>query len=222
MKRRLKEIYQRLYGRFGPQDWWPADSPFEVMVGAILTQNTSWQNVERAIANLKAARCLSLKKMRSLPARKLKRLIRPAGYYNIKASRLKNFLDFLQKSFGGSLKRMAALKTEDLRLALLSVSGIGPETADSILLYAFGRPVFVVDAYTRRWTLRHGFIAAKALYEDLQELFMTHLPPDAALYNEYHALIVRLGKDYCRKTREKCELCPLNPPRFRAVSKGNS
>jgi endonuclease-3 related protein len=180
-----------------------------VIVGAILTQNTSWQNVERAIANLKKARCLSIKAMQRSGEKKLAQLIRPAGYYNIKARRLKNFLHFIETRFGSSLRRMGRLETPRLRQELLGVNGIGQETADSILLYAFGRPVFVVDAYTRRWAHRHGWAAADALYEDLQKIFVKHLPQDAALFNEYHALIVRLGKDYCRKTKERCVPCPL-------------
>ncbi|MDD5019583.1 MAG: endonuclease III domain-containing protein [Candidatus Omnitrophica bacterium] len=210
MRHRLTGTYRKLYRHFGPQGWWPASTPFEVMVGAILTQNTSWQNVERAIAHLKKARSLSLKAMMRLSEKKLARLIRPAGYYNIKARRLKNFLRFIQVRFGGSLQRMGRVETKRLRRELLGVNGIGPETADSILLYAFSRPVFVVDAYTRRWTARHGLAAPDALYEDLQKMFMEGLPADTALFNEYHALIVRLGKDYCRKTQEKCAACPIH------------
>lgn len=209
MNKRLKRIYKRLYRCFGPQGWWPARTPFEVMVGAVLTQNTSWQNVERAIANLKKARCLSLKKMLCLPVASLAALIRPAGYYNVKASRLKNLLECIRSEFGSSLKKMARLPTAALRQTLLSVNGVGPETADSILLYAFDRPVFVIDAYTRRMTSRHGLMKSDAGYEDLQSFFMKHLPAHSGLYNEYHALIVRLAKDYCRKNREKCHACPL-------------
>lgn len=179
------------------------------MVGAILTQNTSWQNVERAIANLRRARTLSWKRMLRSSDRTLARLIRPAGYYNIKARRLKNFLRFLEERFSGDLRRMKRCETWKLRRELLSVNGIGRETADSILLYALHKPVFVIDAYTRRWLVRHGLAAPEALYEDLQKMFMEGLPPDAALFNEYHALIVRLGKDYCRKTKERCAICPL-------------
>ncbi len=205
----LKKTYRKLYRHFGPQGWWPARTPFEVMVGAILTQNTSWQNVERAIANLKRARALSWKRMLRLNDRALARLIRPAGYYNIKTRRLKNFLHFLQECYSGDLRRMKKGGTSRLRQELLGVNGIGPETADSILLYALHKPVFVIDAYTRRWMARHELAAPQLLYEDLQKIFMEGLPADAALFNEYHALIVRLGKEYCRKTKEKCAICPL-------------
>ncbi len=209
MKQKLKKTYRKLYRHFGPQGWWPARTPFEVMVGAILTQNTSWQNVERAIANLKKARALSWQRMRRLSDGALARLIRPAGYYNIKARRLKNFLRFLERRYAGDLRRMKRGRTAELRQELLSVNGIGSETADSILLYALDKPVFVIDAYTRRWMVRHGLAAPEAFYEDLQRIFMEALPPQAALFNEYHALIVRLGKEYCRKTKERCAICPL-------------
>ncbi|MFB3919449.1 MAG: endonuclease III domain-containing protein [Candidatus Velamenicoccus archaeovorus] len=209
MKQKLKKTYRKLYRHFGPQGWWPARTPFEVMVGAILTQNTSWQNVERAIANLKRARVLSWKRMLRLNDRALARLIRPAGYYNIKTRRLKNFLHFLQERYSGDLRRMKEGGTSRLRQELLGVNGIGPETADSILLYALHKPIFVIDAYTRRWMVRHGLAAPQLLYEDLQKIFMEGLPADTALFNEYHALIVRLGKEYCRKTKEKCAICPL-------------
>jgi endonuclease-3 related protein len=179
------------------------------MVGAILTQNTSWQNVERAIVNLKKARALSWRRMRRLSQRALARLIRPAGYYNIKARRLKNFLRFLERHYSGDLRRMKRRPAARLRQELLSVNGIGPETADSILLYALDKPVFVIDAYTRRWMARHRLAAAEASYGDLQKIFMEALPPQTSLFNEYHALIVRLGKEYCRKTKERCVVCPL-------------
>lgn len=202
-------VYRLLYKRYGPQRWWPGDTRFEIIVGAILTQNTAWTNVEKAILNLKRAGALaSPAAMRRLPASRLARLIRPAGYYNVKAKRLANFLGALRGDHGLSLRSLARRSTEDLRGWLLAVNGIGPETADSILLYAFGRPVFVVDAYTKRIFSRIGYCAPDAAYHDVQRLFAGLLPEDALLFNEYHALIVRLGKEACR-TSPKCALCPV-------------
>ena len=204
----LTEIYELLYEAFGPQHWWPGDTPFEVMTGAILTQNTSWTNVEKAIANLKSAGCLSPEALHGVELSELAELIRPAGYYNIKAARLKNFLDWLFDSYGGSLTSLEPVTTSRLREELLSITGIGRETADSILLYALGRPVFVVDAYTARITVRHGLIDPEADYEQLRELFESNLPQDAQLFNEYHALLVRTGKEFCRP-KARCPGCPL-------------
>ncbi|NQT07367.1 MAG: endonuclease III domain-containing protein [Candidatus Omnitrophica bacterium] len=208
MKNKLLLIYRKLHKEFGPRDWWPADTPFEVIVGAILTQNTAWTNVEKAIRNLKKAKCLNPKGLSELSNDRLAGLIRPAGYYNIKAKRLKNFLKVLQKEFGGSLKRLFKLPLKRLREKLLSINGIGPETADSILLYAGKKPIFVIDAYTKRVLLRHGMIDDGATYEQMQAIFMKHLPRSVKLFNEYHALIVELAKGYCRK-RAHCTLCPL-------------
>lgn len=210
MKRSLWSIYRRLYRKFGPQDWWPADAPFEVIVGAILTQNTSWSNVEKAINNLKKNGRLTPKTLSSANTATIARLIRPSGYYNIKAKRLKNFLNVLNKRFKGSLKNMLSAKQKELRRVLLEISGIGPETADSILLYAANKPSFVIDAYTRRILSRHGFISKELSYDGLQALFMENLPHNTGLFNEYHALIVKTGKELCRKTRPKCDMCPLN------------
>ena len=210
MKEKLLEIYQKLYRAFGPQYWWPADSDFEVAVGAILTQNTSWSNVEKAIENLKRSRCLSFTKMRRLSEKKLAQLIRPAGYYNIKAKRLKIFFEFLWKNYRGSLKRMRLKETCALRTELLSVCGIGPETADSILLYALGKPIFVVDTYTRRIMSRHDVIKASYDYHDIQKVFMGHLRHDARIFNEYHALLVKCAKDFCKKHKMNCSTCPIN------------
>lgn len=212
MTGKLKLIYQKLYAHFGPQHWWPADSAFEVMVGAILTQNTNWQNVEKALNNLKKQRLLSLRRLDSLPRKKLAGLIRPAGYYNIKAKRLKGFLKFISGSYAGSLKRISAQSLEKLRPQLLAAYGVGPETADSILLYALDKPVFVVDAYTKRIFSRHGFISEGASYEETQDLFMRNLKKNVKLFNEYHALIVRLGKEYCLKNKPRCLACPLKSP----------
>lgn len=209
-KKRLRWIYRRLFRYFGQQHWWPADSDFEVAVGAILTQNTSWSNVEKAIQNLKKARCLSLKKMLNMSDGALAKLIRPAGYYNIKAKRLKNFLKFLKDKYKGSIGNMRRMGILDARSQLLSVNGIGEETADSILLYALGKPIFVVDAYTKRIAVRHGFVNEGADYKTLQHLFMDNLPNREDLFNEYHALIVRLGKEFCKKNNKNCILCPIN------------
>lgn len=194
----------------GPQGWWPGRTRFEVIVGAILTQNTAWTNVARAIANLRQARVLTPKALVALPAPKLARLVQPSGYYRTKAARVKRFLRFLRARYALNLSRMFAERPSKLREELLAVSGIGPETADSILLYAGGVPVFVVDAYTRRILGRHGLIRADATYDAVQALFMENLPPDPALYNEYHALLVAVGKDFCRPL-PRCARCPLRP-----------
>ncbi len=205
----LKEMYKRMYEALGPQGWWPGETPFEVCVGAILTQNTNWQNVERAINNLKKKGLLSPQALYELPEGILAELIRPAGYYRVKARRLKNFIRFLVEDFEGDLAKLFALPLEEARQALLKVSGIGPETADSILLYAGEKPTFVIDAYTRRILLRHGLATEDMGYEDLREMFMRHLPEDPALYNEYHALLVAVGKNFCRPQNPRCEDCPL-------------
>jgi endonuclease-3 related protein len=205
----LQSIYKKLYSYFGPQYWWPADSPFEVMVGAILTQNTNWQNVERAINNLKKKDLLEPKKLFRLSQKRLANLIKPAGYFNIKAKRLKEFLNFFFKVYGGNLEKISLQATGALREQLLSTNGIGDETADSILLYALNKPVFVVDAYTKRILLRHGFIKDNSTYDEVQKLFMENLKTDIQLFNEYHALLVRLGKEYCLKNKPRCEICPL-------------
>jgi endonuclease III related protein len=209
MQHEIKAIYKKLYARFGPQRWWPADTPFEVMVGAILTQNTSWGNVEKAIDNIKRNKLLAPIKLHVLSHARLAFLIRPAGYYNIKAKRLKNFLDFFVRQYQCSIKKASCEDTFFLREQLLSVSGIGPETADSMLLYALERPVFVVDAYTRRVLSRHGLVAHDADYAVVQDLFMENLKPDVQLFNEFHALLVRLGKEFCLKNKPRCALCPL-------------
>ncbi len=209
-KKKLLFIYERLFTHFGPQCWWPGKTPFEVAVGAILTQNTNWQNVERAIDNLKGARALSAEAIRRMPEEELAELIRPSGYFRQKAVRLKIFVDFLYKHYRGGI---AAMKKEELvllREKLLSVKGIGPETADSIILYAVEKPVFVVDAYTKRVLIRHGFIEQKASYYEIQNLFHEnlHFQADSKMYNEYHALFVRLCKEFCRK-KASCNGCPL-------------
>jgi endonuclease-3 related protein len=204
----LLKIYELLYDRYGPQYWWPGESRFEIIIGAILTQNTNWQNVEKAISNLKSANLLSPQKLQKLQVEKLAELIRPAGYYNIKAVRVKNFLNWLFETRDGSLESVEQIDTATLREALLGIKGIGPETADSIALYAFNKPIFVVDAYTARVMTRHRLIESGAGYDALQELFMNGLEQDSKLFNEYHALLVRVGKDHCRKTA-RCPGCPL-------------
>jgi endonuclease-3 related protein len=205
----LMEIYQTLFEAFGPQDWWPGETPFEVMVGAVLTQNTNWRNVSRAIAHLKGADLLSLEALTALPTPLLADKIRPAGYYNLKADRLKNLLHFINREYQGDLEAFFGEKPETLRQGLLSVRGIGPETADSIILYGAHKPVFVVDAYTYRILFRHGLISEEAEYHDIQELFQQALPASAALFNEYHALLVRLGKEFCKKNNPLCTSCPI-------------
>lgn len=208
-KKVLTEMYHTLFNAFGPQQWWPGETPFEIAVGAILTQNTNWGNVERAINNIKRQRVLNAKLLYEMPYKELALLIKPAGYFNIKAKRLKEFLSFLINHYGGSMKKMDAEDTQALRKRLLDVNGIGPETADSILLYALGRPVFVVDAYTKRVLQRHKLIRKKATYQEIQGLFHKNLPQDTQLFNEYHALFVRLGKEYC-KPEPRCGGCPLS------------
>ena len=202
------EIFDKLLKAFGPRHWWPGESPFEVMVGAILTQNTSWKNVEKAIQKLKTKRVLTPEGIYRLKTSDLASLIRSSGFYRIKAYRLKSFVDFLFEEFEGKIERMKKEPFEGLRKRLLEVKGIGQETADSILLYALQKPMFVVDAYTRRVLSRHGMISDRASYEEVQKLFMRHLPPDEKLFNEYHALIVHVGKSVCKKT-PKCDICPL-------------
>ena len=204
----LKQIYDVLFERFGPQHWWPGETPFEITVGAILTQNTNWANVEKAIANLKAADLLDCRKLQRLAQEDLAGLIRPAGYYNIKARRLKAFVKWLWENNHGDLAQLEHIPTARLREQLLAIRGIGKETADSILLYALNRPIFVVDAYTARIATRHGLVEPEADYDQLQDLFQSNLPEDVQLFNEYHALLVRLGKEFCRP-RPRCAGCPL-------------
>ncbi len=195
--------------RLGPQHWWPGDGPFEMMVGALLTQNTSWTNVEKAISNLKRMNLLTVKGIHEIPGEKLAEVIRPAGYFNIKAARLKNLVNMLMERYEGNIFRLFDEDTEVQRTTLLSVKGIGPETADSIILYAANKPVFVIDAYTYRILNRHNMANDQATYDEMQELFMSNLETDHKLFNEFHALIVRTGKLYCSKT-PKCDDCPLN------------
>jgi len=207
-RRELMRVYRRLYRHYGDLHWWPGETPLEISVGAILTQNTAWTNVEKAIRALKEARALSATVLDRLTHSRLAPLIRPAGYFNIKAVRLKNFISFLHGSYQGSLKKMFRRRTDPLRSELLSVNGIGPETADSILLYAGNKPSFVIDAYTRRIFSRHRILGYEESYETFQGLFMKGLPRSVPLYNQYHAMLVNVGKDFCR-ARPHCDGCPL-------------
>jgi len=204
----LTTIHRRLLAAFGHQHWWPAETPFEVMVGAILTQNAAWPNVERAIANLKRARKLDPRAILALSGAELQRLIRPSGFFRVKARRLRSFVDYFVTQYQGSIARMRREPLARLRPELLAVHGVGPETADSMLLYALDKPVFVVDAYTRRILERHRLIAHKAGYEDVRAVFEDSLPRRVKLYNEYHALLVRLAKTHCRP-KPHCDDCPL-------------
>lgn len=204
----LIKIYDKLYSFYGPQQWWPGDNPFEIAVGAILTQNTNWSNVERAITYLKKEKVLNPEALHKLSIEKLASLIKPAGYFNIKAKRLKAFIDFLITKYKGSMKKMAAEDAGSLRKKLLNIYGIGHETADSILLYALDMPVFVIDVYTKRVLSRHGVMDYNAQYGEYQGMFHQELDEDIQIFNEYHALFVRVGKDYC-KPKPQCRECPL-------------
>ena len=251
-KKRFNKMYQLLYKHFGPQNWWPAQTSFEVIVGAVLTQNAAWANVEKAIINLRRSKKLSFRKLLEIGTKDLAVLIRPSGYFNIKAKRLKNLLNFIDAYYRGSIKAMKRVPLAELRGQLLSVNGIGKETADSILLYALDKPIFVVDAYTKRILLRHDFIQSRPritprnnfsagcqvsrgairkpgiplgklfvsahrgfapgeedLYDNIQSLAMSYLKKSVSLFNEYHALLVRLAKEYCKKTNPLCKECPL-------------
>lgn len=208
LTKQLLAMYGALHGHFGHRNWWPGETAFEVCVGAVLTQNTAWKNVARAIANLKAASCLDLLAMFQLSHEELAGLIRPAGYFNVKAVRVKNFLTHVVERHQADLASLLSLPLEDLREELLSVNGVGKETADSIILYAAGKPIFVVDAYTRRVLERHGLVETGAGYDAMQELFHGALTRDVALYNDFHAQIVGVGHHYCRKA-PRCDACPL-------------
>jgi endonuclease-3 related protein len=202
--------FDALFAACGPQHWWPGRTRFEIMVGAILTQNTSWSNVERAIGNLRGARMLSPQAIRRVRAARLARLLRPSGYFRQKTKTLKSFVNFLFDSYGGSLSRLFATPTTVLRERLLELRGVGPETADSILLYAGKHPVFVVDAYTRRILERHGHTHRELSYDEIRKMFESALPAEHQLFNEFHALIVHVGKNFCHKTSPCCSHCPLN------------
>jgi endonuclease-3 related protein len=209
INKRLEDIYRRLMAAYGRQHWWPAREPFEVMVGAILTQSASWRNAGQAIANLKAAKALSPKAIRLVPLPELAQIIRPCGYYNAKALKLKSLASWLGNDYHDDLRKLFACDMEDLRQQLLSIHGIGQETADSILLYAARKPIFVIDAYTCRIISRIGLTPDSHIYAAYQQLFMAYLPNDDRLFNEYHALLVKLAKDVCRK-KPLCDRCCLN------------
>lgn len=208
-KREVYKIYKTLYDYYGTQNWWPADSEFEVIVGAVLTQNTAWRNVEKAINNLKAKNILNLRKLAKLPTSKLSQLIRPSGFYRVKTKRLKSLLDFFITEYSGDLEKLKKQRLSLLRQQLLQVHGIGEETADSILLYALKKPVFVVDAYTRRIFSRHNYFDTNISYSTIQDFFIRNLPKSILIYQEYHALLVKLAKDYCC-VKAICLNCPLS------------
>lgn len=210
MKRRLMQIYRHMAAYYGPTHWWPGDSAFEIAVGAILTQNTAWTNVEKGIANLKRSRLLSPRRIVECPIETLEMALRPSGYFRQKAKRVRLFCQYLLDRHRGSMARMARRTLAALREDLLGLNGIGPETADDILLYACGKTVFVVDAYTRRIFSRHGLVSPDIGYEELRAFFERHLDADQDLFKEYHGLIVWTGKDFCRK-QPRCEECPLHP-----------
>jgi endonuclease-3 related protein len=209
--RTLLRYYRRLRRHFGHRDWWPARTRFEVILGALLTQNTNWGNVEKALGNLRRARALTPARLSRLRAATLARLLRPSGYYRQKTRAVRGFLAHLNNGYRGSLARLLARPTADLREELLGLKGIGPETADSILLYAADRPVFVIDAYTRRVLARHGLAQLDARYEELRQYFEVNLPRRAALYNDFHAQLVAVGKRYCHRQSPDCAACPLGP-----------
>ncbi|THB71344.1 MAG: endonuclease III domain-containing protein [Desulfovibrio sp.] len=202
-------MYEAMLRELGPSGWWPAESPLEVAVGAVLTQNTNWRNVSRAIDNLREAGMLDGAKLMALAPEDLAELIRPAGYYRLKAGRLRNLLAFLDRECQFDFSRLKEQEMEELREGLLSVRGVGPETADSILLYALDMPSFVVDAYTKRILNRHNLVTEDVEYHEMRELFMDILDPDPQVYNEYHALLVRTGHAWCKKRQQQCDSCPL-------------
>ena len=210
MKKILSEFYAHMEARYGPTGWWPGDTPFEIAVGAVLTQNTAWSNVEKAIDNLNREKLLSARAIVECPLDRLETALTPSGYFRVKARRLRSFCEYLLTRYAGNMRRMQRRPLETLRPELLDVHGIGPETADDILLYACGKRVFVVDAYTRRIFSRHGIVDPNIPYEDLRRFFEHNLEPDLHLYSEYHALIVYVGKDYCRRA-PRCAACPLGP-----------
>ncbi len=204
------DVYDRLSTHYGPQHWWPADSPFEILVGAILTQNTNWGNVTLAIANLKDADCLNYTAMQSMPVETLAEYIRPSGYYNIKAVRLKNLLQMIEDEYEGELQFLCDDSLDGARENLLRVKGVGPETADAILLYVAEKPIFVIDTYTHRVFSRHEIVLEDIDYYGLQQEFLDNLPEDIALFNEFHGLIVAVAKEFCKKGKPRCKECPLH------------
>lgn len=221
MREKLLKLYDSLYAAYGPQNWWPAETSFEVIIGAILVQSTAWNNVAQAINNLKTAQLLTPERLSEYPQDMLETLIRPSGYYRAKAKKIQAFLEHLRHYYGNCLDSLLAKDLPSLRTEMLSIYGIGEETADSILLYAAGKPIFVVDAYTYRLLTRLGWTEGKYHYGKLQKIFMDAMPKDTGLFNEYHALIVRHGKTICSKT-PKCSVCVLSQqcpyPALRSIS----
>lgn len=205
----LSRYYQRLFEEIGPQGWWPAETRLEIILGAILTQNTTWRNAAMAIARLREARLLNLRRLRGEPEARLQALIRPVGFFRQKARTIRALIDWLEANHGGSLRRMFARPPGELRSALLGVKGMGPETVDAILLCAGRNPLFVADGYSRRILKRHGLLAAGSTYDEAQEFIHRRLAPDPVVYNEFHALLVEVGKQYCRKGTPRCSQCPL-------------
>ena len=213
----LMSMFHALYAALGPSHWWPAVTPFEIAVGAILTQNTQWNNVEQAITNLRSANVLEPYSMYHMPAEQLSAFIRPSGFFRLKTLRLKQFLLFLRDSCNFQIEKLAQRPMNELRILLLQINGIGPETADSILLYALNLPTFVVDSYTRRLSARHMLVPENISYEDLRCFYMDALPHDPDLFNEYHALIVRANKTWCLKKAGNCIACPLQHMLIKAI-----
>jgi endonuclease III related protein len=208
IKKTLQRIYQILFNHYGQHNWWPGETPFEVMVGAILTQNTAWSNVEKAIENLKTAKVLTPKALFALPEKKLARLIKPSGFFNVKAKRLRIFLAYMKDHYGFSIAKMKGRPLTELRDELLAVNGIGRETADSILLYALQKSTFVIDSYTKRIFSRHGLCNNDDDYDEVKKLFEDNLDHNTAMFNDYHAQLVNCAKDFCR-TKPRCDECPL-------------
>lgn len=206
---RIKSIYKLLYKKYGPQGWWPGDSQLECILGAILTQNTSWSNVEKAIGNLKSLDLISIENLTLLTTDELAQLIRSSGYFNQKAIKIKNFITFVSENYQGNLEKMFEDETTELRNKLLQIKGIGPETADCIILYGGNKPIFVIDTYTYRILSRHGLVPEQTSYDEMQEIVMDSLTQDTQIFNEYHALLVKLGKEHCKKNNQICAGCPL-------------
>lgn len=207
---KILKLYEKLHEHFGPQDWWPAETALEMMVGAVLTQNTSWKNVEKAIDNLRSAGALNFLSLSAMSLDEIAQLIRPSGYYNLKAKRLKNLLTMISIEYAGDIELLRKDGFDSTRTKLLEVKGVGPETADSILLYACNHPVFVVDAYTYRILNRHNLVEEEVDYETIQALLTDNLPPTVELFNEFHALFVKTASKYCKKSNPLCDQCPLN------------
>jgi len=210
LKNDYLSAYEKLFAHFGPQGWWPGETPCEILVGAVLTQNTSWKNVAQAISNLRGGGLLEFSTLCECSAEVISEYIRPSGYYNLKAQRLKNLLSMIEEEYDGDLDKLLADDWRRAREKLLGVKGVGPETADSILLYCGNHPVFVIDAYTYRVFQRHNLVAEETDYHEMQEVFVANLPEDATLYNEFHALIVKVAVTYCKKKQPICGKCPLD------------